>query len=76
MYAGILEPVQAGVEAGLRLGLGKAEQESFYMAAENVVRKKLEVEVQAEENEERALRREVTCLQQKHTCMTTANSNG
>ena len=47
------------MEAGLRLGVGKAEQESFYMAADNVVRKKLEVELQADENQERRDKREV-----------------
>lgn len=57
--SGIVEPVRGGVEAGLRLGVGKAEQESFYMAADNVVRKKLEVELQADENQERRDKREV-----------------
>ena len=47
------------MEAGLRLGLGKQEQEDFYVAPENVQRKKLEVELQAEEDEDRLLRREV-----------------
>lgn len=56
---GIVEPVRGGVEAGLRLGVGKAEQESFYTAADNVVRKKLEVELQADENQERRDKREV-----------------
>ncbi|KAL3151579.1 hypothetical protein ABBQ38_012575 [Trebouxia sp. C0009 RCD-2024] len=56
---GIVEPVRGGVEAGLRLGVGKAEQESFYTAADNVVRKKLEVELQADENQERRDRREM-----------------
>lgn len=59
--SGIVEPVRGGVEAGLRLGVGKAEQESFYTAADNVVRKKLEVELQADENQERRDRREVQC---------------
>ena len=54
-----MEPVRGGVEAGLRLGVGKAEQESFYTAADNVVRKKLEVELQADENQERRDKREV-----------------
>ena len=54
-----MEPVRGGVEAGLRLGVGKAEQESFYTAADNVVRKKLEVELQADENQERRGKREV-----------------
>eukprot|EP00891_Asterochloris_glomerata_P003161 jgi/Astpho2/3161/gw1.00052.88.1_t len=47
---GITEPVQGGVEAGLRLGLGKAQQDTFYTDADNVVRRKLEVEVQADED--------------------------
>ena len=51
----------------MRLGVGKAEEDSFYTAAENIVRKRLEVEVQAEEDESRMRRREVapappTCL--------------
>lgn len=44
---------------GLRLGLGKAEEDKRYTAAENVVRRRLEVEVQADENAERTQRREV-----------------
>ncbi len=51
--------MRGGNEAGLRLGLGKQEQEDFYMAAENVTRKRLETEVQAEENTDRTQRREV-----------------
>lgn len=54
--------MRGGVEAGLRLGVGKAEQESFYTAADNVVRKKLEVELQADENQERRDKREVQPL--------------
>ncbi|KAK9918676.1 hypothetical protein WJX75_005881 [Coccomyxa subellipsoidea] len=56
---GISEPIKGGVEAGLRLGLGKAEEDSYYTAAENIGRKRLEVEIQAEENEERTRRREM-----------------
>ena len=48
------------MEAGLRLGLGKAEQDTFYVTAENVTRKRLETEVQADEDYERTLKREVT----------------
>ena len=59
VVAGIVEPVKSGVEAGLRLGVGKQEQENFYMDADNVNRKKLEVELQAEEDEERKDKREV-----------------
>ena len=62
ILTGIVEPVKGGVEAGLRLGVGKAEQESFYTAADNVVRKKLEVELQADEDQQRRGRREVCCL--------------
>ena len=60
--AGIVEPVKGGVEAGLRLGVGKAEQDTFYMAADNVVRKKLEVELQADEDQSRRDRREVRSI--------------
>lgn len=63
---GIVEPVKGGVEAGLRLGVGKAEQDTFYMAADNVVRKKLEVEVQADEDQSRRDRREVDASHAAH----------
>ena len=59
--AGLAEPIKGGVEAGLRLGVGKAEEDSHYTAAENVVRKRLEVEVQANEDAARTARREVRC---------------
>ena len=55
------EPIKGGVEAGLRLGVGKAEEDSHYTAAENIVRKRLEVEVQADEDAARTARREVRC---------------
>lgn len=57
--AGMTEPVNAGVEAGVRLGLGKQAQDDHYTAAENISRRKLEVEIQAEEAPERRKRREV-----------------
>ena len=53
------EPIKGGVEVGLRLGLGKAEEDRQYTAAENVVRKRLEVEIQADEDAARTQRREV-----------------
>ena len=59
LLTGIVEPVRSGVEAGVRLGLGKQEQENFYMDADNVYRKKLEVELQAEEDQDRRDKREV-----------------
>eukprot|EP00879_Flechtneria_rotunda_P012601 GHRR01013159.1.p1 GENE.GHRR01013159.1~~GHRR01013159.1.p1 ORF type:complete len:392 (+),score=156.20 GHRR01013159.1:111-1286(+) len=55
--SGVVEPIKAGVEAGVRLGLGKQEQDDQYTAAENITRKKLEVELQAEEDPERTKRR-------------------
>lgn len=61
--AGMVEPIRGGVEAGLRLGVGKAEQESFFICADNVTRKRLEAEVQAEEDYERTLARQVLPLQ-------------
>jgi hypothetical protein len=57
--AGMTEPISAGVEAGVRLGLGKQAQDNHYTAAENITRKKLEVEIQAEETADRKERREV-----------------
>ena len=57
--AGIVEPIRNGVEAGMRLGLGKQEQENFYMAAGNVTRKRMETEVQGDEDLDRTQRREV-----------------
>jgi hypothetical protein len=55
---GILEPVRGGHDAGLYLGLGKLEEDSFYTAAENFQqRKRLNIEVQAEEDEDSAQRR-------------------
>ena len=56
--SGITEPIATGVDAGLRLGVGKAEQDAFYVAAENVTRRKLESEVQAAEDADAAARRE------------------
>jgi hypothetical protein len=57
--AGMTEPIAAGVEAGVRLGLGKQAQDDHYTAAENITRRKLEVEIQAEETADRKERREV-----------------
>lgn len=61
----MVEPIRGGVEAGLRLGLGKQEQENYYMAAENVTRKRLETEVQGDEDEGRTQRREVRAPTQR-----------
>ena len=70
-----MEPVKGGVEAGLRLGVGKAEQESFYTAADNVVRKKLEVELQADEDQQRRGRREVCCFLLVHLAALTLDTD-
>ncbi|KAG1669827.1 hypothetical protein FOA52_001657 [Chlamydomonas sp. UWO 241] len=55
---GIMEPVRAGVEDGVRLGLGKQEQDNFFTDAEHVGRRRLETEIQGGEDEERRQRRE------------------
>lgn len=51
--------MSAGVDAGVRLGLGKQAEDDHYTAAENISRKRLEVELQADETSERKERREV-----------------
>ncbi|KAK9796669.1 hypothetical protein WJX73_003521 [Symbiochloris irregularis] len=55
---GIQEPISGGVEAGLRIGLGKQQQDDQFTSAENVQRKQLESELQANEAEERTKWRE------------------
>jgi len=55
--AGIVEPIKAGIRDS-KLGVGKQEQDDFFTAEENVQRRKLEVEL--EENEESAKKREGT----------------
>ncbi len=63
----------------MRLGLGKAEEDSYFTAAENIVRKRLEVEVQAEEDEERTRRREVPvlpCISMQFTCTVSRHAVG
>ena len=60
--AGITEPVDSGVEPGVRMGLGKQQQDDFYTAANNVQRRQLEVELQAEEASDRRAKREVRGL--------------
>ena len=57
--AGILEPVSTGVDAGVRLGLGKQAQDDHYTNPELITRRLLESEIQANEDEERRVRREV-----------------
>lgn len=56
---GITAPVGGGNEASLRLGLGKQEEDDFYTASDNIQRKRLEVEIQADEDETRAAMREL-----------------
>ncbi|GLC58793.1 hypothetical protein PLESTB_001401700 [Pleodorina starrii] len=55
---GIVEPVKAGVEAGVRLGLGKQEEDDSHTAEATAARRRLEIEVAAQEDEEAARRRE------------------
>lgn len=56
---GIIEPIKGGVDAGVKLGLGKQEEDDFYTSANNIQRKKLEVEIQANEDPSRTEKREV-----------------
>ena len=58
-FIGIVEPIRAK-SRDAKLGLGKQEQDDYYTAEENVHRRKLEVEI--EETEELARRREVIFL--------------
>jgi hypothetical protein len=62
LCVGIVEPIKAGARDA-KLGVGKQEQDDFYTAEENIHRKKLEVEV--EETEEQAKKREV-CFNSLH----------
>jgi hypothetical protein len=54
--------VKAGVDAGTRLGLGKQNEDDFFTNSENIQRKRLEIEIQATEDPERAKKREVCHL--------------
>ena len=68
--------MRSGVEAGVRLGLGKQEQENFYMDADNVYRKKLEVELQAEEDQDRRDKREVCYLHNQDHALPVSATDG
>lgn len=58
--AGITEPVRLDAnDSGMRTGLGRGEVEARYTAAELIERRALEVELQADEDEERRRKREV-----------------
>lgn len=61
LCAGIVAPVKPYQEGGenTRLGVGKIEQDEEYTNADKVSRKRLEVEIQADEDEDRVKRREV-----------------
>lgn len=54
--------MRSGVDEGVRLGLGKQEQDDQYTNAENIQRRMLETEIQANEAEDRKERREVSVL--------------
>lgn len=49
----------ASTENGIRLGLGRAEIDKQFYAADNISRRVLETEALALENEEQARKREV-----------------
>ncbi|KAG2497743.1 hypothetical protein HYH03_004476 [Edaphochlamys debaryana] len=55
---GIVEPISAGVEAGMRLGLGKQEEDDAHTSEATAARKRLEIEVAAQEDEEASRKRE------------------
>jgi hypothetical protein len=55
----MVEPIKPTIEPGVKLGLGKQEEDNFYTAAEHVQRKRLETEIQATESADRTKRREV-----------------
>lgn len=50
-FSGIVEPIKSGIR-NPKLGIGKQEEDDFFTAEENIQRKKLEIEL--EENEEYA----------------------
>ena len=75
MHAGIQEPIQGGVEAGLRIGLGKQQQDDHYTNAENVQRKQMESELQVNEAEDRTKRREVGQAVRSAVGICTARAN-
>ena len=66
LIAGIREPIKLGVESGVRLGVGKQEEDNLYTDANLIERRRLESEIQATEDEDRRRKREVSCLE----CMT------
>mmetsp|Transcript_5581 Transcript_5581/g.15031 ORF Transcript_5581/g.15031 Transcript_5581/m.15031 type:complete len:360 (+) Transcript_5581:52-1131(+) len=55
---GIVEPVRAGIDAGIRLGVGKQEEDNYFTNAELIERRKMECEIQANEDEDRRRKRE------------------
>ncbi|PNH06596.1 G patch domain-containing protein 8 [Tetrabaena socialis] len=54
---GIVEPIRAGVEAGVRMGLGKQEEDDTHTTGATAARRRLEVEVAATEDEEASRKR-------------------
>mmetsp|Transcript_23665 Transcript_23665/g.65633 ORF Transcript_23665/g.65633 Transcript_23665/m.65633 type:complete len:401 (-) Transcript_23665:82-1284(-) len=63
--SGRVNPIRGGENAGLRFGVGKVEQDRQYTAEENITRRKLASEVQLEETEEEARKREMKAEQQE-----------
>ncbi|KAF5842031.1 hypothetical protein DUNSADRAFT_9600 [Dunaliella salina] len=55
---GIVEPVRAGIDAGIRLGVGKQEEDNYFTNAELIERRRMECEIQANEDEDRRRKRE------------------
>lgn len=60
---GICEPVRLDAnDTGTRIGVGRGQVDKQYTAAENVERRAMEVEIQADEGEERKQKREVSAV--------------
>lgn len=57
---GIVEPIVGGIDPGVRIGLGKAEQDSEFLDIATADRKRLESEIQLTEDETRTKRREAS----------------
>ena len=54
LCTGRQEPIDLNaLDAGMRLGVGKMQQDAVFTAAENISRKQLEAEIQMDEDEER-----------------------
>lgn len=70
LFKGIIEPIKSGIRDA-KLGLGKQEEDDYFTSEENIQRKKLDIEV--EETEELAKKREVWLYICKGLCCMVEN---